>query len=118
MAAAVFHHLRTEAEWRQVFDKCYAALRPGGSFWIADLVSFDHPEVQAVMWKRYGDYLSGLKGEAYRDQVFAYIEDEDTPRPLLYQLHLLKEAGFSMVEVLHQNGPFAAFGAVRSVSSH
>lgn len=113
LAAAVFHHLRTDAEWQAVFAKCYTALRPGGSFWIADLVEHSAPAVQALMWQRYGEYLANLKDEAYRDHVFGYIEQEDTPRSLLYQIDLLREVGFTTVEVLHKNGCFAAFGAVK-----
>lgn len=113
VAAAVFHHLREEAEWEAVFGKCYDALKPGGSLWISDLIAHDDPTVQAVMWQRYGKYLVELKGEAYRDQVFGYIEQEDTPRPLLYQLHLLKQVGFRSVEVLHKNALFAAFGGIK-----
>ena len=71
LAAAVFHHLRTDAEWRDVFAKCYAALRPGGSLWITDLIEHAHSAIQALMWARYGAYLAGLKDEAYRDHVFA-----------------------------------------------
>ena len=113
LAAAVFHHLRSDEEWHAVFGKCYAALKPGGSLWISDLIAHDDPVVQAVMWQRYGEYLTQLKGEAYRDQVFGYIEQEDTPRPLLYQLHLLKQVGFHAVEVLHKNAMFAAFGGIK-----
>ena len=43
LAAAVFHHLRTDAEWHDVFAKCYAALRPGGSLWISDLIGTRTP---------------------------------------------------------------------------
>ena len=113
LAVAVFHHLRTDAEWRAVFAKCYTALRPGGSLWISDLIEHPTPAIQAMMWQRYGAYLAGLKDEAYRDHVFAYIEKEDTPRSLLYQLDLLREVGFSEVEILHKNGCFAAFGAMK-----
>ena len=113
LAAAVFHHLRTDAEWHDVFAKCYAALRPGGSLWISDLIEHATPAVQALMWQRYGAYLAGLKDEAYRDHVFAYVAKEDTPRPLLYQIDLLRSVGFSAVEVLHKNGCFAAFGAIK-----
>jgi tRNA (cmo5U34)-methyltransferase len=113
LAAAVFHHLRTDAEWHDVFAKCYAALRPGGSLWISDLIEHANPAVQALMWQRYGAYLAGLKDEAYRDHVFAYVAKEDTPRPLLYQIDLLRSVGFSDVEILHKNGCFAAFGALK-----
>ena len=115
LAAAVFHHLRADAEWEAVFGKCYAALKPGGSLWVSDLITHDDPVVQAAMWQRYGEYLTQLKGEAYRDQVFGYIEQEDTPRPLLYQLHLLKQVGFRAVEVLHKNAMFAAFGGIKPI---
>ena len=43
VAAAVLHHLRTDDEWRQVFAKCHAALRTGGSMWISDVVEHDIP---------------------------------------------------------------------------
>ena len=113
MAAAVFHHLREDAEWEAVFGKCYAALKPGGSLWISDLIQHDHPAVQAIMWQRYGEYLMQLKGEAYRDQVFGYIAGEDTPRSLLFQIDVLRATGFHSIEVLHKNAAFAAFGGIK-----
>lgn len=113
VAAAVLHHLRTDDEWRHVFRKLYECLAPGGSLWIFDLVTSGFEPVQRMMWERYGRYLVSLGGEAYRDKVFAYIEEEDTPRPLLYQLDLLREVGFRTVDVLHKNTAFAAFGGVK-----
>ena len=113
VAAAVFHHLRTDAEWEAVFRACYAALKPGGSLWISDLIRHDFPPVQAVSWANYGDYLTALKGNAYRETVFSYIETEDTPRSLLYQTDLLRQVGFRHVEILHKNNCFAAFGAIK-----
>jgi len=113
LAAAVLHHLRTDDEWRLVFRKFYASLRPGGSIWISDLITHTNPVVQQMMWRRYGEYLSAFKGDEYRDQVFAYIDQEDTPAPLMYQIDLLREAGFRDIELLHKNSVFAAFGAVK-----
>jgi len=114
LAAAVLHHLRGDAEWQEVFQKFYAALRPGGSIWIFDLVESSIPAVQSLMWQRYGQYLTTLRDDDYRTHVFDYIEQEDTPRSLLFQLDTLRTAGFTTVEVLHKNSCFAAFGAVKS----
>lgn len=114
LAAAVLHHLRTDAEWRSVFVAFHRALRPGGSVWVFDLVESDIPAVQQLLWRRYGEYLVTFKGEAYRDHVFAYVEKEDTPRSLSFQLELLREVGFGPVEVLHKTACFAAYGAVKS----
>jgi tRNA (cmo5U34)-methyltransferase len=105
--------LRSDAEWRAVFAALYAALRPGGSLWIFDLVESSIPAVEQVMRERYGDYLVGFKGEAYRDEVFAYVAKEDTPRPLMFQLELLRAVGFERVDVLHKTACFAAFGGVK-----
>ncbi len=111
LAASVLHHLRDDLQWRSVFAKFYEALRRGGSMWIFDLIDSSIPEVQSTMRRRCGEYLTQLKDEAYRDHVFAYVEKEDTPQSLMFQLDLLREVGFSQVEVLHKNSCFAAFGA-------
>ncbi len=113
LAASVLHHLRADQEWREVFTAFYRALRTGGSVWIFDLVESSIPAIKELMRRRYGEYLTRLKDEAYRDQVFAYVEKEDTPRPLLFQLDLLRQVGFSQVEILHKKVCFAAFGAVK-----
>jgi tRNA (cmo5U34)-methyltransferase len=113
LAAAVLHHLRTDDQWESVFRKFYSCLRPGGSIWISDLIEHTAPAIQAMMWARYGDYLTGLKDEAYRDHVFEYIAHEDTPKPLMFQIDLLRRVGFTGVEILHKNSVFAAFGAVK-----
>jgi tRNA (cmo5U34)-methyltransferase len=113
VAAATLHHLRADVEWEETFRKLHATLKPGGSLWISDLVAHSEPALQALMWTRYGDYLTGLRDEAYRDEVFAYIEREDSPRSLLYQVDLLRSVGFARVEILHKNSVFAAFGAIK-----
>jgi len=48
--------------------------------------------------------------------VFGYIEQEDTPRSLTYQLELLARVGFVRVDVLHKNACFAAFGGVKAAT--
>src|SRR6266849_4163153 len=55
VGAAVFHHLRGEDEWGSVFGKIYRSLRPGGCFWISDLILHSTPVVQDLMWTRYGE---------------------------------------------------------------
>jgi len=113
LAAAVLHHLRDDADWVAAFEKIYQLLRPGGSVWVTDLVSHETHAVDVLMWDRYGDYLSEFGGDNYRDRVFEYIAKEDSPRPVTYQLDLLRRVGFGQVELLHKNSCFAAFGAVK-----
>ncbi len=113
LAGAVLHHLRDDADWRSAFAQFHAWLKPGGRLYVADLAYFDVPDAQEVMWKRYGDYLTALEGEDYREKVFAYIDREDSPRSLPFQLDLLKASGFSHYDVLHRNSVFACYFGVK-----
>lgn len=115
LAAAVLHHLRDDSDWVLAFAKLFRILTPGGSVWITDLVSHETDAVYDMMWDRYERYLTSLGGASYRDKVFAYIDKEDSPRPVTYQLNLLRQVGFSHVELLHKNSCFAAFGAIKSI---
>lgn len=110
IATAVLHHLRDDDDWEAAFSKLYGLLNDGGSLWIFDLVQQSDPDMQAYVYRvLYGDYLTSLKDESYRDHVFAYIEKEDSPRSLMYQLNLLEKVGFRSVDVLHKNLCFASF---------
>lgn len=113
LAAAVFHHLREDSDWEQVFIKMYKLLSPGGSIWISDLIAQDTPSIQQLFQDRYGNYLESLGGTAYKQKVFDYIAYEDSPRSVNFQINLLKKVGFTSVELLHKNGNFAAFGAIK-----
>lgn len=113
LAGAVLHHLRSPEEWKAVAQKFYDGLRVGGSLWISDLTFHEIEGVTKTIWPRYGRYLTDLKDEAYRDHVFDYIEKEDSPVSVTFQINILQSAGFSKIDVLHKNGPFAALGAVK-----
>ena len=113
LAAATFHHLRDDADWEHVFSKLYKALRPGGSIWISDLITHDAAPLEKLFHQRYSDYLDTLGGPEYRRKVLDYIEHEDTPRSVNFQMDLLRKVGFKSVEILHKNSYFAAFGAIK-----
>ena len=113
LAGSVLHHLRDDEDWADVFTKLHRWLRPGGRLYVSDLMGFDDPGVHALMWERYGQYLESLGGVPYREKVFAYVEKEDSPRSLPYQLELLRKTGFSSWDVLHRNSVFACYCAVK-----
>jgi len=114
LAGAVLHHLRDEADWERVFGMLHRWLRPGGRLYVADLVTCEIPDVQALMWDRYAAYLEGLGGPSYREKVCSYIDREDSPRSLQYQLELLRRTGFPAYDVLHRHSVFACYVAARS----
>ena len=113
LAGAVLHHLREDADWEFVFRKLYNSVKPGGCLLISDLVIQENAAVNDLVWTMYGDYLKQVGGEEYQQKVFAYIDKEDSPRPMTYQLDLMKKVGFSSTEILHKNSCFGAFGGIK-----
>jgi tRNA (cmo5U34)-methyltransferase len=113
LAAATLHHLRDDDDWELMFNKIYKALKPGGSFWISDLVAHHSERINQLFEDKYSNYLDTLGGPEYRRKVLDYVHYEDTPRSLNYQLALLAKVGFSNIDVLHKNSSFAAFGAIK-----
>lgn len=113
LAGAVLHHLRNDADWETTFRKLYTLLKPGGCLMISDLVIQETAAVTEYTWERYGDYLEGVSGKSYRQKVMDYIEKEDSPRSVTYQMELMKKVGFRSTEVLHKNMCFAAFGGIK-----
>lgn len=113
LAGAVLHHLREDEDWHKTFEKLFSLIKPGGCLMISDLITQDHEALNEYTWERYGDYLEGINGKEYRENVLAYVAKEDSPRSMTYQLDLMKKVGFSKVEILHKNMCFGAFGGIK-----
>jgi len=113
LAGAVLHHLRDDADWEFTFLKLFNALKPGGCLMISDLITQDTEILNVYFWEKYGDYLESQGGREYRLKVLEYVEKEDSPRSLNYQLMLMKKVGFRKTEILHKNLCFAAFGGIK-----
>jgi tRNA (cmo5U34)-methyltransferase len=113
LAGAVLHHLREDADWESVFRKLFGLLKPGGCLMISDFITQDEEILNDFIREKYGDYLEGLGGPEYRQKVLAYVDKEDSPRSLNYQLGLMKRVGFRNTEILHKNLCFAAFAGIK-----
>lgn len=113
LAGAVLHHLRDDNDWETTFTKLYSLLKPEGCLMISDLITQETNSVNEYTWERYGDYLESVDGKEYRKGVLDYVEKEDSPRSMTYQLELMKKVGFKKTEILHKNMCFGAFGGIK-----
>lgn len=110
-AGTTLHHLRGDEEWELVFRKIFRALKPGGTFWINDILIGETDEITQMM---IDGWVSILQKQVSAEEIDMYLdryESEDTPRTLSYQLDLMKQTGFKETFVLHKHFNFAAFGA-------
>lgn len=113
LAGAVLHHLREDEDWEKTFRKLFHLLKPNGCLMISDLITQDTELLNQYTWEKYGDYLESVGGKEYRQKVLSYIDQEDSPRSINFQLDLMKKVGFSEVEILHKNMCFGAFGGIK-----
>jgi tRNA (cmo5U34)-methyltransferase len=113
LAGVVLHHLRDDDDWERVFGKLYRLLKPKGCLMISDLVTQDTAALTKYSWECYENYLNEIGGNEYSKKVLDYVEKEDSPRSINYQMDLMKRVGFRSVEILHKNSCFAAFGGIK-----
>jgi tRNA (cmo5U34)-methyltransferase len=113
VAAASLHHLRTQQDWKNVFERIYCSLIPGGSFWLSDLIRHENETIELLQKERYAEYLCGLRDRTYQQQVFEYIDRSDTPETLPFLIRTLENTGFRQIDILHKNIVFAALVAVK-----
>ena len=113
LAGAVLHHLRDDNDWENTFRKIFHLIKPGGCFMISDLVIQNTAVMTDYTMERYGDYLEETGGKEFRMKVLDYVNKEDSPRSIPYQLDLMKKVGFREVEVFHKNICFGAFGGIK-----
>jgi tRNA (cmo5U34)-methyltransferase len=113
LAGAVLHHLRDDDDWKQVFTKIYRLLKPDGCLMISDLIAQDTVALTKYMWELYKEYLDKALGKKAGQRILDYVEKEDSPRSINYQMDIMKQVGFRNIEILHKNTCFAAFGGVK-----
>ncbi len=113
LASAVLHHLRDDKDWELTFSKLFRILKKGGCLMISDLITQESEILTNYFTQRYTEYLTSIKDASYAAHVLAYIEKEDSPRSINYQLNLMKKVGFRQVDVLHKNICFAAYCGIK-----
>jgi tRNA (cmo5U34)-methyltransferase len=111
LAGQVLHHFREDAQWETMFANFHRWLCPGGILFVADMIAYDDPAIQSIMQSRYSEYLENVGGPEMPDKVFAYIDEEDSPRSVKFQFDMLAKAGFADFDVLHKNALFVAYYA-------
>lgn len=105
-ASFSLHHIETPAAKRRVFDKAFAALRPGGVLVDADSMTNASPRLAARDLDGWRRHLAAAHGAAGARRFLRAWADEDTYFPFDLEAALMREAGF-MVDAAWRKGMFA-----------
>lgn len=106
ISALSIHHL-TDEQKKDLYKKCYSALRPNGIFVNCDLVS-GHTEYLDSTYKKHWNFSIETSGLS-EDEILSAAERSklDKLTPLSRQLEWLNEAGFSDVDCVYKYYHFA-----------
>ena len=108
-SALSIHHLEKE-EKRDLYQKIFSALKPGGIFVNADQVEGESEWLHRRYLEYWNDFV--LQGPLDPEEIQAMFERRktlDRMEKLSLQLEWLKVIGFTGVDVVYKNRSFAVF---------
>ena len=113
-ACLSLHHIKDLEVKASTYRNIFQALRPGGIFINADTVVPASPRLQQRAFQYWADAMRphGINN-AEAHQHFANWAGEDCYPPLITELRLLAEAGFSAPECFWQDGAAAVFRPIK-----
>lgn len=112
VSSLALHHLETNEDKLVFYKKIYSGLKEGGVLINADVVTASTDRLQRKYMERWTDFMSGSVGrdEAENKWIRKYYR-EDRPAPLTAHLEMLKNAGFSSVDVVWKYYNYAVYTA-------
>jgi tRNA (cmo5U34)-methyltransferase len=113
-ACIALHHVKDLRVKGAIYQNIYAALRPGGMFVNADTAVCATPALRAHAFRLWSESMRPHGIDAAQAHAhFASWAHEDHYPPLITELRLLAEAGFTEPECFWREAAAVVFGAMR-----
>ncbi len=113
ISSMVLHHVDV-TEKPVLYRRLYDALRPGGVFFLIDLLRSDNAHLQHLYLEKWKEFMrqSELPEETIAEQVILHRQ-EDRPATMEEELAVLSEAGFSSVDIVLKQYYVTLFGGMK-----
>lgn len=114
VASLALHHVVAHEEKRELYRAIHGASRPGGALVIADATVHAKGVERTAMYAQWSAHMAthGISSDE-ADALFAQWAKEDTYRPLVTELALLADAGFTSPDAFWKRGPMTVYGGFR-----
>lgn len=113
VSSFAIHHARGLDEYRNLYERIYHALKPGGVFSCLDLVASVTPAWSEVMEKGWRSHLETRFDVAIIEHTLHNYHTEDSPLSIPEHFTCLSQAGFSIADILWKTHNFALYAAQR-----
>ncbi|MDL2238008.1 class I SAM-dependent methyltransferase [Christensenellaceae bacterium OttesenSCG-928-K19] len=112
VSSLALHHLETESDKLKFYKAIFDAMNPGGIFINIDVVQSDDPELQEIYLQKWKDYMLTNTSQAeVEGKWLPNYYAEDRPISLIKHLDMLREVGFSVVDVAYKYYNYAVYTA-------
>ena len=114
ISSLAMHHLKTDEEKIEVYQKIYNSLKEGGVFYIADNVLASTKYLENVNIEDWKDFMKQTITEKEIEEKWLPTHyKEDHPAPLIDHLDWLRDVGFKKVDVTWKYVMGAVFGGIK-----
>ncbi|MGL4858747.1 MAG: class I SAM-dependent methyltransferase [Enterobacteriaceae bacterium] len=112
ISSLALHHLETESDKGVFYKKIFDALRPGGMFINIDIVLAGDAQLQDVYMEKWIAFMREAVSEReITEQWLPTYENEDRPTSIMTHTDLLRQAGFSCLDIVYKYYNFAVYCA-------
>lgn len=110
VSSLALHHLETYKDKLNFYKKIYAALKPDGMFINIDVVLGSDAALQSAYMQKWEAFMAQtVTREEIEQKWLQNYAAEDHPAPLTTHLDMLKECGFTAVDVVYKYYNFAVY---------
>jgi tRNA (cmo5U34)-methyltransferase len=110
VSSLALHHLENDSDKLAFYKKIYSALNHGGAFINIDVVLGSDNALQDAYLKKWTEFMRANVSESeINNKWLPTYYAEDRPAALMTHLDMLKEIGFSCVDVIYKYFNYAVY---------
>jgi tRNA (cmo5U34)-methyltransferase len=113
VSSLALHHLETDQDKKNFYQKIYAALNINGVFINADIKIASNDLSQETNLKKWEEFMSRALSPDEIQSYFNKYHTEDRPVAIAEELTWLKDIGFSQLDVFWKYYNFAVYGGMK-----
>ncbi len=114
VSSLAMHHLKTDQDKKEVYQKIYESIVPGGVFYNADVVLGSTEYLQNLYIEKWKEFMAlNHSLEEIENKWMPTHRREDKPAKMIDHIKWLQEAGFKQVDVVWKYYNYGVYGGVK-----
>ncbi len=113
VSSLTLHHLETDRDKHAFHVKAFQALKKGGLFINADILTAPDKKMQDINLAKWREHILKTSTPEFAADRYKKYKAEDRPAVLLNELDSLRKAGFRSVDCFWKYYNFAVYGGIK-----